>query len=380
MSRILSCCRQPEFSEGSLSLSGEAGEWIESLSSSNVVAHVMRIETDTFGKRRLLALDLLRAIAALIVVVGHTNVLFPGYAGITFSMCVAFFFILSGFVLVHAYGDEIHAGRLSLWDFFVIRFARLYPLHILTAVVVGVLLFAFGRRAEITPIGILENLVVSQSLISGTWSLNAPAWSLGPEIWGSLLIFALCSRRPTTRAVLVAATAAVVLYVEIRSGFLMSYTGRYWIGLGCFVLGWAAHEGLFDAVANRIMPAVAWVLAAATFAATIFCPSQFSQSAIGDLCFYAPFTLVVVVLARVQMTGLFADVARTSGNISYGIYLWHWPLLIVFRPATIPGLTLFVALLIAISWISYLAFEKMAKKRIRKFLSSPRAMVRAEQA
>lgn len=341
---------------------------------------MISVETDTFGKRRLLALDLLRAIAALIVVVGHTNVLFPSYAGITFSMCVAFFFILSGYVLVHAYGDEIRDGRLSLWNFVVIRFARLYPLHILTAVVVGVLLIAVGRRGEVTPIGILENIFVSQSLISGTWSINAPAWSLGPEIWGSFLIFALCARGFMARAVLISATAAVVLYVEIRSGFLMSYTGRYWIGLGCFVLGWAAHEGLFNALASRITPAVAWGLSAATFAATIFCPSQISQTAISDLCFYVLFSVVVVVLSRTEMTGTMASIARTSGNISYGIYLWHWPLLILFRPVTLRELVIFVALLIAISWISYAVFEKTAKQRIRHFFARPQELARPERA
>ncbi|THD73150.1 MAG: acyltransferase [Bradyrhizobium sp.] len=340
----------------------------------------MNFQTASFGKERLLALDLLRTVAALIVAVGHSGALFPRYSDITYTMCVAFFFVLSGFVISHAYGDEISHEQLTLRNYAALRFARLYPLHFLTAVVVVILYFAGRRATGISLLWIFENLTVSQSLITYGWSLNLPAWSIGPEVWGSFLIFALYSFRGPMHFSLICTTAAVFLFFEFSAGFLQSITERYLIGLGCFLLGFAAHRGVIDIIASRIPSSIGWGLAATAFAATIFCPYSIARTPPAELGFYALFTLTVAVLARVRMAGLMADVANASGNISYGVYLWHWPLLLVFRPFSHLGLAVFVTVLIAISWISYVAFERPAKRYFRRLLSTPRGGLRNEPA
>src|SRR3954464_14566979 len=95
-------------------------------------------------RQRLLALDLMRGVAALMVAFGHAGFL-PNHYGATFSMCVAFFFILSGYVLTHAYGTELRKpGFDSVRAFLVIRLARLYPLHIVTWAIVFAVIVHFG--------------------------------------------------------------------------------------------------------------------------------------------------------------------------------------------------------------------------------------------
>lgn len=54
------------------------------------------------------------------------NIFFEGYLG------VSFFFILSGFVLSYSYKEKIIYHSISLKDFYIARFARVYPLHLLT--------------------------------------------------------------------------------------------------------------------------------------------------------------------------------------------------------------------------------------------------------
>ena len=76
------------------------------------------------NRRSFVTLDGLRGIAALAVVTRHApyfrNPFFESY------LAVDFFFVLSGFVLAHAYGQRLR-GNLSILDFVKIRIVRLYP-------------------------------------------------------------------------------------------------------------------------------------------------------------------------------------------------------------------------------------------------------------
>jgi peptidoglycan/LPS O-acetylase OafA/YrhL len=78
-------------------------------------------------KRTFVTLDGLRGVAAFAVLVRHTltyNLLFESY------LAVDFFFVLSGFVLEHAYGKRLR-GEMSPAAFMKVRLIRLYPLYAL---------------------------------------------------------------------------------------------------------------------------------------------------------------------------------------------------------------------------------------------------------
>ena len=85
------------------------------------------------GGRRFLALDGLRGLAAVIVVLFHklawvgTGHFYYGY------LAVDFFFMLSGFVIGHAYGERLAARRIGLSRFVLLRAERLGPLILLGA-------------------------------------------------------------------------------------------------------------------------------------------------------------------------------------------------------------------------------------------------------
>ena len=86
------------------------------------------------GIERFDALDVLRGIAALAIVDLHMD------DGIVASVCphgysaVDLFFVLSGFVMAHAYGDRLRSGRLEPVMFMRDRLIRLMPTIVLGSV------------------------------------------------------------------------------------------------------------------------------------------------------------------------------------------------------------------------------------------------------
>jgi peptidoglycan/LPS O-acetylase OafA/YrhL len=136
-------------------------------------------------KREIQSLTALRGIGALLVLCHHVFVAGPltrGYLG------VDLFFMLSGFVLLYCYESQFRGQvRWSNYkSFLVARLSRIYPLHLLTIVL---LLPFFGAGPQFSAAALVQNLFLTQ----GPWygpcvSWNFAAWSLSVE-WHAYLIF-----------------------------------------------------------------------------------------------------------------------------------------------------------------------------------------------
>lgn len=100
------------------------------------------------------------------------------------SMWVAFFFVLSGFIISYSYGDRILKGTTGFFEFIYYRLARLYPVHVLT-----LLVFAWhflGGYQWVDGGRFLINLAMIQSWFSDQnifWGFNAVSWSISCEMF-----------------------------------------------------------------------------------------------------------------------------------------------------------------------------------------------------
>ena len=111
------------------------GPWLErSIVTENAETGFIEQET---RKRTFYGLDALRGIAAAVVVTRHAPALFGIGLFPNSSLGVDLFFVMSGFVIAHAYDQRIEKG-LNWRQFLVIRAIRLYPLDLLGT--------ALGRR------------------------------------------------------------------------------------------------------------------------------------------------------------------------------------------------------------------------------------------
>lgn len=76
------------------------------------------------NKVKFASLDAIRGIAAIFVVTRHTGEYFGGYPFFNSFLAVDIFFLLSGFVIAHAYGKKLLSNTISNTDFFKIRLIR----------------------------------------------------------------------------------------------------------------------------------------------------------------------------------------------------------------------------------------------------------------
>jgi peptidoglycan/LPS O-acetylase OafA/YrhL len=295
------------------------------------------------------ALDGMRGVAALIVVERHRPEMFFGTPAHGGHLSVDLFFILSGFVIAHAYGQRLRDG-LGLGRFMLARVIRLYPLYLL-ATLFGAALFA--AQLLVAPEGgtrSWDRLAVSLGLglmflptpaglsfdDSAVFPINGPAWSLFFELAVNL-VFALLILRLALPVLLGLIGAGAVLF----AGFALA-AGTADIGynaptfLGGFprvTFGFFMGVMLFRIWQARpdvtLPPWLTWGLLALV-ALMMLWPLPASGSGPSRVAFemavcLVVFPLVVLAGACTQPGPRGARLCAVLGASSYGVYVFHMP-------------------------------------------------------
>ena len=151
--------------------------------------------------RRFLTLDALRGVGAIAVMGGHAGIILNAYMPPFMYLAVDMFFVLSGFVLAHAY-DGKFADGMSVPSFLRARIARLYPVYLI-GLVLGLVSVAFANIHALSPgrallsffFGIFALPSPPMGALGALFPLNGPFWSLFFEFWVANLIFALFWRQ-----------------------------------------------------------------------------------------------------------------------------------------------------------------------------------------
>jgi peptidoglycan/LPS O-acetylase OafA/YrhL len=348
--------------------------------------------------RHVPALDGLRGAAVAGVLLFHANLLVGGYLG------VDLFFGLSGFLITSLLlAERRETGRIDLGRFWARRARRLLPA--LAGLLVGIVVFAAvfadsNQLGQIRSDGIATMLYVANwhAIVAktGYWDqFVAPSplehmWSLAIEeqfyvIW-PFVAYAVLRRgrghdgrvRRGARDLLVVsvamALASLALMLRLASPATLE---RVYLGtdtrassmlIGAALACWLAWRGPVQSAGARVVvEIVGWIGAAVLAVAWTSVAGTTIGLYRGGLFVCGLAVAAVIAAVTHPRSGPLAAVLavrplRFLGMISYGLYLWHWPIFLVLdqQRLGVGGWPLFavqVTVSLAFALASYYALE-----------------------
>ncbi|PCE34151.1 acyltransferase family protein [Burkholderia ubonensis] len=258
---------------------------------------------------------------------------------------VSYFFILSGFIMVWSAKDNDTVG-----DFYLRRFAKIYPTHCLTWAIA----FVVGA------VGVGEyKLWSSNLLLVNTWVddvkfffvANRPSWSLCIEAFFYMMfpvLFKAMKAIPEKFDMwgLIIATAASLLvqaciYIWVEPNHMMGAfqisQRHFWASyilppprLFEFISGMFVARLLMNGRAPMLSKTASLALLFATYIGAMFVPFQFGLSVV----YIIPVSLLIVSIARddleARKTVLNGETSVWLGEISYAFYMVHFLVLFFF--------------------------------------------------
>ncbi|MEM1333377.1 MAG: acyltransferase family protein [Actinomycetota bacterium] len=352
------------------------------------------------------ALDGVRALAVAAVLLFHAEV--PGFDGGYLGVSV--FFTLSGYLITSLLAAEMERdGRIALGSFYARRARRLVPASLLVVVLVvmatvvtdwfdavdSIRAHAIGSLLQVANWVFLAGDGSYQELLQQSAGAASPLehyWSLAIEeqfYWLWPIAFVLLWRAGRTnrgRILVVGAITAVAAVAAPVIAVVWGADAAYWSTPA------RAAEILLGALAalvlrRRSVPVSWWVLAPIALVvlagSVVLFPTVGGPAYAGALPLIGLVStaLIVGLQARSRVVdGLSAPSLVWLGTISYGVYLFHWPIFVVVdeHRLGIGGPVLFavrIVLTLAIAQASFVLVERPIRHGVR--VTPRRALVAA---
>ena len=299
-------------------------------------------------KERIATLDFARTIAALIIVnyhyvhfsfehtygfVNFDREDLPLFEYISFiydygAQSVQFFFVLSGFIFFYIYFEKIRNKTVSFRIFFIRRFSRLYPLHLLTLLGVAFLQkiysFFFSYEQYIYSQQNLKHFILNLFLatnwgfFSEGFSYNGPVWSISIEEFAYIVffVFAIFSRYFLKNIKFIYTSLCFVIsFIWFLS--LSPPSSFYGLaqGISCFFIGGLMCQ-IFESNNRKInlllFSLYIWVV-------YFYFPSFFIT--------YAIFPILILLFSYLdKYFNKYVSKLGVFNDLSYTLYLIHFPI------------------------------------------------------
>lgn len=319
-------------------------------------------------------LDLIRAVAAWLVMWGHIRNLFlvdfeyaqqgsrlvkviyflTGFG----HQAVVVFFVLSGFLISSTVMRRFVSGNWSWRGYAIDRLTRLYVV-LIPGLLFGLLwdktgaaIFAstglyshplegFGpdiAQSRITLWAFFGNLAFLQTLVSPVFGSNGPLWSLANEFWyyalfpvGLAAVVAWANNLPRRALPLtaLAISMAALVWSPMLPGFLI------WMA-GCVLAVVYSRLGL-----RRRVWLTTYLLTSSTavFACLVASRTRGVGPLASDFTLGAMFSILLfgILQLDVRTVGAYPKVVHVLAGFSYSLYVLHFPLLLFLRAWLAPS-------------------------------------------
>lgn len=334
----------------------------------------------------LKTLTSVRFIAALMIVIYHYFAVFGDSEGFEFYkkfyLGVDFFFVLSGFILMHVYYNSVIACNMNIRNFYIKRLAKIYPIHFLfTALFLGLVIL--GGKVEESDI----NSFLSHVFLMHSWGVekelnyNSQSWSISAEWFAYLLFPSLANMflkfksRTYSKVFLI---GAIILFMAVwwTSAALAEKPVTEWTYhfsilrvLPEFILGMALYNFYKY---YKICPVPVLVLAGSIIFSSIFLIFK-AHDCLTVLCF----SLIIYALASLELNSdstlkqaLSHRIFIWLGEASYCLYMAHFLVLLSFVPFLdeslkehwfYPALLVYIGLSVLLSGLLYSYIEVPAR-------------------
>jgi peptidoglycan/LPS O-acetylase OafA/YrhL len=299
----------------------------------------------------------LRGIAALTVVAFHWDLMsrlgLPKLQhAVTFwaDDAVDLFFLLSGFIFAFAYRIKTNSQNkqtgINWRGFFVARFARIYPVYLVTLLFVmslnGVSFWRTGVIfQDLSPASVIQNMFCVQAWLGDATaqSINMPSWSVSVEVFLYLAVFpflifvsgrnASVSLLPACLVLFSCGVAAAWCYTH---GYLHNEPRPIVRGLAGFIGGFFLC-GLIRSLNWDTPHAGKILLLGIALAFSIGYFQLGSDSIFLKTVFWCG--LAMIVYGTYDNSGPGSKLYRLAplvvlGDLSYSLYLWHGPMSMLF--------------------------------------------------
>ncbi|MYW23701.1 acyltransferase family protein [Bacillus thuringiensis] len=375
---------------------------------------IYNLQGEHFMSKRIKELDSIRGLAALTVVFGHFCLMLPSFPNsIKFSPlrflwaggeAVIVFYVLSGFVLSMA----LYHSKTNYWGYLIKRFVRIYIPYYFWIIVTFVLFILFSSyevvglrdwfydrwQGPITKLDILNHFVLLNNFF--TENYNPVIWSLAQEMRISIvfpLLFLLFYKLNWKKTILFALSFSLIsvvlnmLHIGKAEGFYNGYadtlhfTSMFMVGMLLFKY----QEKLIYSYRNMKKFKKGFLI---TLGVILYLYSiliyGFSRNDTTFLIKDWGVVMGVSIFIIMAMSNLKVKAFLNKsvfvylGEISYSIYLCHFPIMMVLFKllyTKIPIfflLTLCIAMTLLFSIVSYHLIEKKcinwAKQRTTNFL------------
>ena len=335
--------------------------------------------------------DGIRGVALLIVLISHTAVLYRAtrWSAIPGGfLALDMFFVLSGFLITALLlREQAQTGSLNFQAFYRRRALRLLPalMVVLAAHWCYSILTDLPQELERATLLAVAFYYLNWKIAAGQEYVGAfgHLWSLSVEeqfylVWPCVIAWGLRLRRRLQVVIIILLSA--IAYVAIARGIMFDL-GIKWPRIyvrtdaraeGLLVGALLAHMWVRGATPTRLVIPLAWIASAFLAWCLIFVQPQDAELYVGLFTVIA-FAWGVIMLAILETPWSLNRVLRLPllqalGRVSYGCYLWHFPVYVAVRrhtPDWPPAARIAVALSLTAlaTYLSWIVIERRFLQR-----------------